>query len=153
MNKGHPDFAGFYAIWQSLNKRPGATAEIRRVIKPDELLEIPAFYRLVEPFGWRIDLPPWEKRRWQRLVFLVNHIENKGEHSLGKALALSGNVNEKRLFQIVRANYPSDVIQLRRVLNQVEPSVSWQHMANQVWFWNKSSKRSLMEDFVLNQHD
>lgn len=147
----YPDFSGFYAAWQRLPTGP--RAEIRRVKEPDELLDLPAFYRLVEPFGWNTDLPPWERQRWQRLVFLVNHIENKGEHSLGKALALSGDINEKRLFQIVRSDYPSDVIQLRRVLKQVEPGVNWKKMAKQIWAWDKYRKRSLMEDFVLYQHD
>jgi len=80
MNKDYPNFSGFYAVWQKLS--PGPKAEIRRVTDPDDLLDIPAFYRLVEPFGWESDLPRWEKQRWQRLVFLVNHISNKGEHSL-----------------------------------------------------------------------
>jgi len=151
MNKDYPDFASFLAAWNRLQSGP--KAEMRRVSEPDELLDIPAFYRLVESFGWNAELKPWEKVRWQRLVFLVNHIEPKGEHSLGKTLALSGKVNEKRLFQVVRANYPSDVIQLRRVLKQVEPSVDWFKMARQIWDWDKYRKRSLMEDFVLNQHN
>jgi len=151
MNEHYPNFAGFYAVWQKLS--PGPKAELRRVTDPDDLLDIPAFYRLVEPFGWKSDLPRWEKQRWQRLVFLVNHISNKGEHSLGKALALPGKVNEKRLFQIVRADYPSDVKQLRRLLKQIEPDVNWYKMANQIWRWDKYRKRNLMEDFVLNQRD
>jgi len=73
--------------------------------------------------------------------------------SLGKALALPGKVNEKRLFQIVRADYPSDVKQLRRLLKQIEPSVDWYKMAKQLWHWDKYRKRNLMEDFVLNQRD
>ena len=143
------EFAGLYKLWHGL--RPGPRAEIRRVSEPDELMDLPSFYRLVEPFGWQADLPPWEKDKWKRLVFLLNHIENRGEHSLGKALALSGKVNEKRLFQIVRADYPNDIIQLRRVLKQVEPAVNWQKMATQIWDWDKYRKRALMEDFILNQ--
>lgn len=151
MNKNYPDFANFLAVWNRL--QPGPKAEMRRVSEPDELLDLPAFYRLVESFGWKADSKPWEKSRWQRLVFLVNHIEPNGEYSLGKALALSGKVNEKRLFQVVRSNYPTDIIQLRRVLKQVEPKVDWLKMARQIWDWGKYRKRSLMEDFVLNQHD
>ncbi|HEC26991.1 MAG TPA: type I-E CRISPR-associated protein Cse2/CasB [Gammaproteobacteria bacterium] len=153
MNTDYPDLTGFYAAWIGLNKRPGATADIRRVATPDELLDLPSFYRLVEPFGWTSDLKPWEKARWQRLVFCINDIENRGEPSLGKALALSGKVNEKRLFQIVRSGYPSDVIQLRRILKQAKPNVSWKKMARQLWRWDKCHKRSLMEDYILNQKD
>lgn len=153
MSNEQPNFAGFYAAWENLKKRPGATADIRRVSRMDELLDLPAFYRLVEPFGWRSDLKPWEKERWQRLVFLIHHISDKGENSLGKALALSGHINEKRLFQIVRADSPRDINQLRRVLKQAEPEVNWQKMAKQLWWWDLRQKRSLLEDFVLNQKD
>lgn len=149
MNEGLPDFIDFYNSWT--HKKPGETADIRRVVTPEELLDLPAFYRLLQPFGWTVDLPPWEKERWQRLVFLINYVENEGEHSLGKALALSGKVNEKRLFQIMRSEGPSDLIQLRRILKHVKPDVDWQKMARQVWHWDKNEKRSLMEDFILNQ--
>lgn len=151
MNKKQPDFAGFYSSWQKLS--PGPKAEIRRTAEPDDLLDLPAFYRLVEPYGWKTALKPWEKERWQRLVFLVNHVTNKGENSLGKALASSEGINEKRLFQIVRAEPPNDIIQLRRLLKQAEPTLNWQKMATQLWYWNLRQKRSLLEDFVLNRKD
>lgn len=153
MSNELPNFAGFYAAWESLKKRPGATADIRRVSSTDELLDLPAFYRLVEPFGWQADLKPWDKERWLRLVFLINHVTDKGENSLGKAFALSGKISDKRLFQIVRADSPNDITQLRRLLKQVEPEVSWQKMATQLWRWSLWEKRSLLEDFVLNQKD
>lgn len=150
MSDKYPNFASFYAAWQKLP--PGPKAEIRRISQPDELLDLPAFYRLVEPFGWQ-DLPPWKKDSWKRLVFLIHHIKDQGDNSLGKALALSGSVNEKRLFQVIRSDYPADVIQLRRVLKQAAPNLSWYKMAKQIWDWDKYRKRSLMEDFVLNQND
>lgn len=147
-----PNFAGFYAAWENLKKNPGATADIRRVATMDDLLDLPAFYRLVEPFGWCSDLNRWEREGWQRLGFVINHITDKGEYSLGKALAL-GKVSEKRMFQLVRSESPNDITQLRRLLKQVEPEVSWQKMAKQLWYWDLRQKRSLLEDFVLNQKD
>ncbi len=150
MNSEQPNFAGVYAAWQKLPLGPRAA--MRRIAKPDDLLDLPAFYRLVEPFGWRADLKPWDKERWLRLVFLINHVTDRGEHSLGKALAL-GKASEKRLFQIVRADSPNDITQLRRLLKQVEPEVSWQKMAKQLWYWDLRQKRSLLEDFVLSQKD
>lgn len=148
MSNELPDFTRFHDLWHKLPSGP--RAEIRRVSKPNELLDLPAFYRLVEPFGWRSDLKHWEKQRWQHLVFLVNYVTDKGEDSLGKALALS-KVSEKRLYQIVRADGPKDIIQLRRLLKQAEPNVNWLKMAKQLWYWNLQQKRSLLEDFVLNQ--
>ena len=150
MSNELPNFPGFYALWHKLP--PGPRAEIRRVSEPDELLDLPAFYRLVEPFGWRSDMKPWDRESWKRLVFLVNYVTDKGENSLGKALALS-KVSEKRMFQVVRADAPGDIKQLRRLLKQAEPQVSWQKMAKQLWFWKTREKRSLLEDFVLNQKD
>lgn len=152
MSNEYPNFAGFYAAWESLNKKPGASADIRRVATMDELLDLPAFYRLVEPFGWRSDLSRWEKERWQRLVFVINHLTDKGENSLGRALALA-KVSEKRVFQVVRADSPNDMIQLRRLLIQTEPAVSWQKVAKQLWHWSLQQKRSLLEDFVLTHQD
>jgi CRISPR system Cascade subunit CasB len=60
-------------------------------------------------------------------------------------------VSEKRLYQVIRAESPGDINQLRRLLKQAEPEVNWQKMAKQLWFWNIKQKRSLLEDFVLNQ--
>jgi CRISPR system Cascade subunit CasB len=148
MNNELPDFTGLYTLWNKLP--PGPRAEIRRVSEPDELLDLPAFYRLVEPFGWQSELKPWNKEGWKRLVFLVNYVKDKGENSLGKALALS-KVSEKRLYQVIRAESPGDINQLRRLLKQAEPEVNWQKMAKQLWLWNIRQKRNLLEDFVLNQ--
>lgn len=44
------DAMALYRARQQLDN--GACAQIRRVSEPDELRDIPAFYRLVQPFGW-----------------------------------------------------------------------------------------------------
>lgn len=150
MSSELPNFNGFYERWVKLPSGP--KAELRRVATPDELLDLPAFYRLAEPFGWASGLKPWERQRWLNLVFLINHITHSGENSLGKALALS-KVSEKRLYQVVRAETPKDIIQLRRLLKQAEPNLSWPKMATQIWYWNIRQKRNLLEDFILNQKD
>lgn len=151
MTEDSNQYLGLYQRWQSL--KPGPRAEIRRAPDPDSLMDLPAFYRLVAPLGWQAELPITEKGRWKRLVFLVEHVTDKGEDSLGKALARSGKVNEKRLMQVVHSDYPNDVIQLRRLLKHVEPAVSWPKMATQIWHWGKYQKRALMEDFILNQKE
>ena len=43
------DAMALYNAWQQLDN--GSSAQLRRVSEPDELREIPAFYRLVQPFG------------------------------------------------------------------------------------------------------
>ena len=97
-----PDFSALYGAWKTL--KPGSKAEMRRVPTPDELMDLPAFYRLVNSFGWKSRMKPWDQERWTRLVFLMEHITPAGENSLGKSLAISSKINEKRLFQIVRAS-------------------------------------------------
>lgn len=153
MSKELPNFTAFYSAWEKLKEHPGATAGIRRAATTNELLDLPAFYRLVDQFGWQ-SCNYYERLAWQRLVFLVQHITNGGEDAstLGKALA-SAKVSEKRLFQIVRADSPRDIEQLRRLLIQASPTVNWSKMAKQLWYWNPQQKRSLLEDFVLSQKD
>ncbi|WP_243689387.1 type I-E CRISPR-associated protein Cse2/CasB [Geotalea toluenoxydans] len=70
---------------------------------------------------------------------------------LGKALTRGKNVSEKRLFQVVRSDSPNDMIQLRRIVQMVEPSVNWTLAAKTLWYWNDRSKRDLLEDYFLNQ--
>lgn len=41
------DAMALYRAWQQLDN--GSCAQIRRVSEPDELRDIPAFYRLVQP--------------------------------------------------------------------------------------------------------
>jgi CRISPR system Cascade subunit CasB len=140
-NQG-PDFVGLYERYQKL--KPGPQAELKRVAQPDDLLEIPAFYRLL--------LDAKVSKGMQRLVYclpLIKHLE--GGDSLGKALAKS-DVNEKRLFMVIRSQEPNDLIQLRRLLKQVEPKLDWLAAAKTLYFWNDRAKRQLLEDFFFYQN-
>ncbi len=141
-----PDFMELYQAWEQL--RPGPRAELRRVSSPEGLIETPAFYRLFSGKASR----EWEKQAYQRLIFCLPYITHTdGNVGLGKALAASDQLNEKRLFQIVRSEAPNDMIQLRRVLQMVEPSTNWQTTAGLLWYWNERSKRDLLEDFFMNK--
>ena len=149
------DFMDLYQAWQRLPNGP--KAELRRCGKLDDLLEVPAFYRLLGGRGEK----EWEKKAYQRMIFClpcVSHTEQKV--SLGAALARSRKgtrsaVSESRMIQVVRSEAPNDMIQLRRILKQAEPVVNWALMANQLWYWDFSerSKRDLLEDFFINQTD
>ena len=70
---------------------------------------------------------------------------------LGKALAQGKGISEKRLFQVIRSESPNDMIQLRRILQMVEPSVNWPKAARLLWYWNERSKRDLLEEYFMNQ--
>ena len=64
------DFMELYQAWKSLPN--GSKAELRRCTKPDDLLEVPAFYRL---FGGRGE-KEWQKKAYQRLIFCLPCIEH-----------------------------------------------------------------------------
>ncbi len=140
-----PDFMEIYHAWEQL--RPGPKAELRRTGRPADLIETPGFYRLFAGKATR----EWEKLAYQRLIYCLPHIRHAdGGFGLGRALAKSGKVSEKRLFQVIRSEVPNDMIQLRRVLQMVEPVVNWAGTAKLFWYWNERSKRDLLEDYFLN---
>jgi CRISPR system Cascade subunit CasB len=146
MEQRLPDFMMLYNAWEQLPKGP--KAELRRVGKPEDLIEVPAFYRL---FSGKAQLE-WEKEKYQRLIFCLPCVRHISEDvGLGKALAKGKGVSEKRLFQVVRSNAPNDVIQLRRILHMVEPAVNWPRTAKLLWYWNDRSKRDLLEEYFINQ--
>ena len=141
-----PDFMALYQRYDAL--KPGPKAELKRVMNPSDLIEIPAFYRILQ--GEKSDL------RMQRLLFCLPYVRHtEGGDSLGKALAKT-DINEKRLFMVIRSQKPNDLIQLRRLLIQANrPAVDWLHMANALWRWDYSgqqSKRQLLEDFFFYQN-
>ncbi len=136
-----PDFLAIYERYQAL--KPGMKAELKRAVNPGDLIEIPAFYRLL--YGEKAN------QRMQRLVFCLPLISHKeGGDSLGKALA-KADINEKRLFMVIRSQEPNDLIQLRRLLKQANQTVDWLSMAKTLYYWNDFAKRSLLEDFFYYQ--
>lgn len=149
------DAMALYNAWQQLDN--GASAQLRRVSEPDELRDIPAFYRLVQPFGWE---NPANQRPLLRMVFclsagkdVIRHKEKNADYptgiSLGRALAKSRKINERRIFQLVRAESPGDMIQLRRLLIHAEPVLDWPLFARQLTWWGKRERQQLLEDFML----
>jgi CRISPR system Cascade subunit CasB len=141
-----PDFMALYRAWEQLP--PGPKAELRRVGRPEELIETPTFYRL---FSGKTE-QEWEKQAFQRLIFCLPCVKRTSEGvGLGKALAKGKGVSEKRLFQVIRSESPNDMIQLRRIMQMVEPSVNWPKAARLLWYWNERSKRDLLEEYFMNQ--
>ncbi|MEI5184497.1 hypothetical protein RJ921_35780, partial [Pseudomonas aeruginosa] len=77
----------------------------------DVFPDIPPFYSLVHLFGWE---NPRHQQALLRMVFclsagknVIRHQDKKSEQttgiSLGRALANSGRINERRIFQLIRA--------------------------------------------------
>ena len=140
--KEAPDFLGLYQAYCNLDRGP--QAELRRVVAPDDLIEVPAFYRLTRGYG--------SHRNIRRLVYCLPCLGHKdGGDSLGKALADAG-ISEKRLFMVVRSQEPNNLIQLRRLLQQVKPVVDFTRTAWLLLRWHEpEQKQKLLEDFFLHQ--
>ena len=137
-----PDFIALYQAYAALGKGP--QAELRRVAKPDDLIEVPAFYRLTHGYGHHDNV--------KRLIFCLPWLTHKdGGVGPGAALARAG-INEKRLFMIVRSQVPNDLVQLRRLLQQVKPTVDVVKTAWLLLRWHQpEQKQELLEDFFLHQ--
>lgn len=141
-NEKAPDFLAMYEQYQAL--KPGPRAELRRAVKPDDLLEVAAFYRLLQ--GHKADA------RMQRLAYCLPVIKHNADgNGLGQALA-KANISEKRLFMVLRSEAPNDLIQLRRLLKMAEPTVDWLKAAPTLYYWGEASKRKLLEDYFYYQN-
>ena len=145
MQSSEKESFDFVRLWQAYNDlSPGHRAELRRVATPDDLIEVPAFYRLVRGFG--------SSKNIRRLIYCLPFLKHQeGGGSLGKALAEAG-INEKRLFMVIRSQEPNDLIQLRRLLQQVKPVVDFSRTAWLLVRWHESGqKQKLLEEFFLHQ--
>lgn len=140
-----PDFVEMYKRYRSMADRDGDFRSQlgKRVSAPEELGMRPAFYRLfpgVRPQPWA-----------ERVVFFLPFCRHAdGAKPLGAHLAGEG-VSEARLFQVIRADEPNDLIQLRRLVQHVEPTVDWSELGRLLYFWNERAKRTLLEDFFIHQ--
>lgn len=136
-----PDFVALRSRYDDEKFPTGARAELRRVADPDEIALTPALYRLFP--GQRPD------ERHLRLAFLLPCCKHAAKSkALGAQLA-EAKVAEARVLQVARAHSPLDVVQLRRLLTHIEPSVDWSEFGRMIWYWNARAKRQLVEDFYI----
>ena len=136
-----PDFVALKMRYDNESFPTGARAELRRVAEPDDVALTPALYRLF----------PGQKpgeRHW-RVAYLLPCCKHAAKaKSLGAQLA-EDNVAEARVLQVARAHAPLDMVQLRRLLAHIEPTVDWAEFGRMVWYWNDRAKRQLVEDFYI----
>ena len=141
-DKKTPDFLAIYEQYQAL--KPGPRAELRRSAKPDDLLEVAAFYSLLQGFKASVSM--------QRLIYCLPVIKHQTEgKGLGQALA-KANISEKRLFMMLRSETPNDLIQLRRLLKMAEPTLDWFKTAPIIYYWGEKNKRKLLEDYFYHKN-
>ena len=132
----------FVDIVERYNKRlsNGQRAELRRATL-ESIASIPAYYHLLP--GIRTN------SSWDRVVFFLPYVKHSDNaKTLGEQLAKK--VSEERLFQVLRSRKPNDLIQLRRLVQQVEPTVDWQQFGKTLFFWNEDKKRRLLEDYFYH---
>ncbi|OOV86275.1 type I-E CRISPR-associated protein Cse2/CasB [Oceanospirillum linum] len=140
--QNQPDFMRLYQRYTEL--KPGPKAELRRPAEPDDLAEMPAFYHLLN--GHVGD------RRMKRLIYCLPTVKNHVEGiRLGQALA-KAEISEKRLFMVIRSEFPNDIIQLRRLLKMAEPSLDWPLMAETLYWWGQRNKQRILEDYFFFQN-
>jgi CRISPR-associated protein, Cse2 family len=140
-----PDFVGLKDHYEH-RLTNGQRAELRKVSKPDMYNMVPSFYRLVRDF-----LSPEERpdKKWRRLVYLLPYINHADEAaSLGTTLLNEG-IQEMRIFQMIRSSEPNDLIHLRRILQQVHPSVDWREFGRSIYLWGSWAKQKILEDYYL----
>jgi CRISPR system Cascade subunit CasB len=152
-----------YNEYQALSN--GDKAIIRRCIEPDDLLITPAFLRLVKETLGHFDgtdganaaeffkyLP-----RIARIVYFLPFAKPNGQ-SLGAVFNKQEiRISERRLFLVMRSEYPQDLIQLRRLCQQCKDAdIDGAKLANLLLYWGQDktsserSKRQLMRDFYLS---
>ncbi|NBQ68591.1 MAG: type I-E CRISPR-associated protein Cse2/CasB [Nitrosomonadaceae bacterium] len=128
-------------LYDSQSFPAGARAELRRVAEPKDVALTPALYRLFP--GQKPD------ERYWRIAYLLPCCKHSIKaKSLGAQLA-EANVTEARVLQVARAHEPLDMVQLRRLLAYIEPTVHWSEFGRMVWYWNDRAKRQLVEDFYI----
>lgn len=140
----HPSHIDFVAIVERYDKLSrGQKAELRRATL-DNLATIPAYYRLLPHIK--------TNKQWDRIVFFLPYMKHANSPEEAKSLGeqLATKISEERLFQVLRSTSPNDLIQLRRLVQQVEPTVDWQAFGEGLFFWNKDKKRRLLEDYFLH---
>ncbi len=134
----------------------GEQASIRREVEADNLRTNPAFYRLIQGTVFANSVS-----QAARIVYFLPFVDRKKNHSkkIG-ALLKDIKISERRLFLVVRSEYPNDLTQLRRLLQQIKPyaAIDWCAFGEMLFLWGKTkeksegSKRRLMQDFYLSAH-
>lgn len=141
MSADLPEFAALRIRFGGEAFSKGARAELRRAADPDAISYCPSLYRLFP--GQKPD------DRHRRLAFLLPCCKHDPTaKTLGSQLS-SAKVSEARVLQMARSRPPLDLIQLRRLLAQIEPAVNWQAFGKSLWYWGERAKREIVEDYYL----
>ena len=127
--------------WQQHHR--GWLAELKRVKESTEVADLPAYYRFIQGC-----IPPGKLA--ERAAFLLPWLPHQADAAPIGAQLRSKKISEIRLFQMLRSEYPNDLVVLRRLIQQTKPSVDWTCFGNVIQFWGQRQKRQLLQDYFLN---
>jgi len=146
VSKPENDYLKLVERYQQLDN--GQKAMLRRATSPDDMMAIAAFYQLIS--ATKFQLKQYEKQAAQLVYFLPWIQQRANGKPLGRSLHEHG-ISEKRLFLVVRRDPPDDLIQLRRVVQQIKPIAyaDWSELGNLLFYWGKKNKHQLMRDFYI----
>ncbi|MCC8991009.1 MAG: type I-E CRISPR-associated protein Cse2/CasB [Streptococcus sp.] len=122
----------------------GQQAELRRATEPNDLTLKPALYRLLP------GIQPG--KQYLRIAFLIPWFAHQPNAANFGAQCAKADINEARLFQVVRSDEFLGMIQLRRLAVQIKPQVDWSQFGQGIWYWGSRSKRELIETYYLAQY-
>lgn len=147
MSKPQNDYLKLVERYEQLDN--GQKAMLRRATSPDDMAGIAAFYQLIG--ATKFQLKQYEKQATQLVYFLPWVQQRANGKPLGRSLHEHG-ISEKRLFLAVRRESPDDLIQLRRVVQQIKPIAyaDWSELGNLLFYWGKKNKHQLMRDFYIS---
>jgi len=145
----------------------GDKASIRRTVEPDDLQMNPVFYRLIQQTIANFKEQENKKARVffdnlssvSRLVYFLPFIQNQPNGKSLGALLKEKNISERRLFLVMRSDYPEDLKHLRRLCQQFkEERIDGIASGKLLFYWGnrdkngvERSKRDLMRDFYLSK--
>jgi CRISPR system Cascade subunit CasB len=147
MSKQENEYLKLVERYEQLDN--GQKALLRRATSPDDMAGIAAFYQLIS--STKFQLKQYEKQAAQVVYFLPWVQQRANGKPLGRSLHEHG-ISEKRLFLVVRRESPDDLIQLRRVVQQIKPTAyaDWAELGNLLFYWGKKNKHQLMRDFYIS---
>ena len=139
-----PALADKLSDWQRNHR--GWLAEIKRVKDSTEVADLPSYYRFIQGC-----IKPG--RVAERAVFLLPWLQHQPDAVPIGAQFRKNGVSEMRLFQLLRADHPNDLVMLRRLIQQTKPSVDWAYFGKVIQFWGQLQKRQLLQDYFLYSAD
>lgn len=147
----------------------GDKASIRRTVEPDDLQTNPVFYRLILQTINAFNEPDSKAKarvflgnlsNLSRLVYFLPFINHQVHGKTLGAVLKEKNISERRLFLVMRSEYPEDLKHLRRLCQQVkEEKINGLASGKLLFYWGRKdkngverSKRDLIKDFYLSHN-